>query len=605
MIVWLASYPRSGNTYIRTILHHAFGVKTYSIHGDKLDIAADEATKEIVGHKDLPENFDYAEARQSGELYFIKTHAQYNIHYAPDKAIYILRDGREATVSFYHYWNDFSQEKFSILEIINGHTFAGSWADHYYSWLREKKDSILLLRFEEMLFSPESAINKIAEFTCLTPQKNRVPGFVELHNVNPQFFRSGQKDSFNVNLTDFEKKYFWLVNSQAMRDAGYVEHIPVFNNPTEVEELFLKHVDLTQQRESKTNAEKMQIFNQQLRAKEQIIENKDSQLQRKEKQIEQKGRQIQEIKNSYSFKVGQTIISPFSMLKSIFLKLKIFPMNKLKRLDRIELNAPILIYQMGKVGSSSVFASLKKAGIPNSIIHIHQLSDEGIKQKERWFVHHKVDQPPLNFDDLTYIKKIKHIVETNRKKHEWKIISLTRDPISLEFSAFFENIHIYSSQVFNDRQKPDKQKILDYFYDYFTDTYDPENNYFLNWFDNEMKAVFGIDVYSQPFDFSKGYAMYKKDSVSLLIIRMEDLNRVFTAAIHEFLNIDGIKLVKENLSSNKEYDKLYRDVINETVLPDALCEKMYSSKYATHFYSKEERDTFLDTFAKKVYSKPI
>jgi hypothetical protein len=37
MIVWLASYPRSGNTFVRTLLHSAFGLESYSLHCDEGD----------------------------------------------------------------------------------------------------------------------------------------------------------------------------------------------------------------------------------------------------------------------------------------------------------------------------------------------------------------------------------------------------------------------------------------------------------------------------------------------------------------------------------------------------------------------------------------
>lgn len=291
MIIWLASYPRSGNTFVRTILNHVFGVKTYSIYGDKLDIAADEATKKIVGHQELPEGFDYIEARQSDELYFIKTHEPYNNHFAEDKAIYILRDGREATVSYYHYLRDFSPTSLSLLEIINGYT-RGSWGDHYYSWLREQSDSVILLRFEDIIKSPESAIKKIVEFTSLKPSKSKVPEFADLHNMNPKFFRSGEKNSFIVNLNDFEQKYFWLVNGHAMRDAGYIDHAPKVDNRAELDELFFKHITLTQRRDLKYYEEQLNTLNQHLSQKDQIIQYRDNQLKQKHDDYQEKIEQL-------------------------------------------------------------------------------------------------------------------------------------------------------------------------------------------------------------------------------------------------------------------------------------------------------------------------
>ena len=92
MIIWLASYPRSGNTYFRVLLNTIFGVKTYSIHNDTHDIAADQSTVEIVGHEHLPEDFDLDRARLSNSIYVIKTHAPPQNE--TDMAIYLVRDGR-------------------------------------------------------------------------------------------------------------------------------------------------------------------------------------------------------------------------------------------------------------------------------------------------------------------------------------------------------------------------------------------------------------------------------------------------------------------------------------------------------------------------------
>ena len=39
MIVWLASYPRSGNTFLRVVLHNVYGVSTYSVYEDNDPVA--------------------------------------------------------------------------------------------------------------------------------------------------------------------------------------------------------------------------------------------------------------------------------------------------------------------------------------------------------------------------------------------------------------------------------------------------------------------------------------------------------------------------------------------------------------------------------------
>jgi hypothetical protein len=273
--------------------------------------------------------------------------------------------------------------------------------------------------------------------------------------------------------------------------------------------------------------------------------------------------------------------------------------------DFRKLKDPILIYQMGKVGSSSVLASLKNANGLNTIFHIHQLSDTGIEKKAEWLSNHGVKDVPEMEADLMFIKKLRTLIDSHRYDFQWKIITLTRDPISLEISSFFENIWMYADQVFDPLYKPVKEKILDYFGKYFiNETNDPcffnvSRNYFLNWFDEELNAVFGLDVYSAPYNFSTGYTIYRKDNVSVLLIRLEDLDKSFTKAVKKFFNLEGIVLVKENITSKKEYYELYRQVTDEISIPLEVCEKIYSTRYARHFYTPSEISGFIKKWNKK------
>lgn len=76
LIVWLASYPRSGNTLLRTILHNCFGIDTYSLYDDKADIGSDASFSAMVGHinHNRVQTEFYAKALESEGTYFVKTH---------------------------------------------------------------------------------------------------------------------------------------------------------------------------------------------------------------------------------------------------------------------------------------------------------------------------------------------------------------------------------------------------------------------------------------------------------------------------------------------------------------------------------------------------
>ena len=52
VIVWLASYPRSGNTFLRIVLHRLYGVPTYSVYDD------DDPTGPGPSWRPKPSRFD-------------------------------------------------------------------------------------------------------------------------------------------------------------------------------------------------------------------------------------------------------------------------------------------------------------------------------------------------------------------------------------------------------------------------------------------------------------------------------------------------------------------------------------------------------------------
>ncbi len=241
MIVWLASYPRSGNTFFRVILNSVFELKTYSVYDDRYDIGADEATSDVVGHVFLPDDstsmqeHDDAQPgwsmptatiekmRKDKELYIVKTHElQDEFIHPEDKVIYLLRDGRESTLSFWKYSVDFIASKKSLNEFIA----SGAWGAHVRSWNPASRDNTLLVKFEELIDDPEKMISKISDFIEAKPKGGEIPTFEELKKINPKFFRSGKKSSWQDIYSTKDHELFWEKNSEEMIKYGYTEPLP-------------------------------------------------------------------------------------------------------------------------------------------------------------------------------------------------------------------------------------------------------------------------------------------------------------------------------------------------------------------------------------------
>src|SRR6476620_3314267 len=107
MLIWLASYPRSGNTFVRAVLNDVFGIKARTLTGIGDDRVFSSRLGVVVAVGPLQSatrGVDFIDkARRSQEIYFLKTHEP---QLTDDPAIYIVRDGRSAVVSYFNFMNE-------------------------------------------------------------------------------------------------------------------------------------------------------------------------------------------------------------------------------------------------------------------------------------------------------------------------------------------------------------------------------------------------------------------------------------------------------------------------------------------------------------------
>lgn len=251
---------------------------------------------------------------------------------------------------------------------------------------------------------------------------------------------------------------------------------------------------------------------------------------------------------------------------------------------------PLLIYQMGKVGSSSVYESLRHAGIGHSLFHVHQLSDKGIKRKQDWLAHFDALSLPWMEEGLRASRELRSWIDDSRERVPWKIITLTRDPVSMKISSFFENIAVYRREVLDAAGALDPVRVMSALRRYAFHDYEENRDYTCSWFQDELETVFGIDVFSVPYDFSRGYTILRRENVGVLVIRLEDLQRSFAPAMEDFLGAPGLKLAQVNAAAGKSSWPQYQAVLREFTLPAELFDRIYSSRYARHFYPPEDRE---------------
>lgn len=101
-----------------------------------------------------------------------------------------------------------------------------------------------------------------------------------------------------------------------------------------------------------------------------------------------------------------------------------------------------------------------------------------------------------------------------------------------------------------------------------------------------------IDVYEHPFPKDVGYCIYESEKARLLLLRMEDLATCGPPAFKRFLNLDDFELAQSNVSERKTYSGLYQRFLKEVRIPGSYIDRMYESKMAMHFYSRDELESF-------------
>jgi Sulfotransferase domain len=215
-VTWLASYPRSGNTLLRTILKRCFGQASQSIYDDTE--LSDPDVAEIIGREAVGSDAQafIARATKAGRSLYVKTHEMP----AADKhpSIYVVRDGRSAVVSHAHYVREILRRDTTLAEVIEGKA-GHSWSQHVQAWT--PRPHTLLVRYEDLAAGNAATLKTIADFIGKPQLHDFDISFEALHAISPAFFRSGS-DSANILEMDGEaQRLFEKLHGESLHALGY------------------------------------------------------------------------------------------------------------------------------------------------------------------------------------------------------------------------------------------------------------------------------------------------------------------------------------------------------------------------------------------------
>ena len=274
-IVWLASYPKSGNTWFRAFLTNYLSsgdspadindLDTDSIAsarsrfdsvmwGESSDMTPDEV------ERNRPEAYRFI-ASESPRTLYIKAHDAYVLttggeplfpREVTQSAVYFVRNPLDVAISLAHHSGICIDDAIERMEDVNFALAGGgrrlhaqlrqrllSWSEHVVSWLDQKEIAIHLMRFEDMLSDPWASFRRSLDFLRISIEDARLEraihfssfealrkqeqssGFREKPAKAKVFFRSGRAGEWKQTLTADQIARIIAAHSQVMHRLDY------------------------------------------------------------------------------------------------------------------------------------------------------------------------------------------------------------------------------------------------------------------------------------------------------------------------------------------------------------------------------------------------
>jgi len=271
-IVWLASYPKSGNTWLRAFLANLVANRSEPVPLNELSrYADDEARPDLfsalagkastaLGIEEIaalrPQVHAEIAARAQGTR-FVKTHntsGSFDGHPLHNwevtaGAIYVVRNPLDVAVSMTHHFGldvDAAIERLGDDNVAtaNDELFVsqvlGSWSSHVKTWADLASERVLVLRYEDLIDKPSKPFAKVARLVGLGQDRARIEraqrhasfqslatmekkhGFVEASDKAARFFRRGRVNEWREALDREQIARVVAAHREQMARFGYV-----------------------------------------------------------------------------------------------------------------------------------------------------------------------------------------------------------------------------------------------------------------------------------------------------------------------------------------------------------------------------------------------
>lgn len=274
-IVWLASYPKSGNTWTRIFLANYLFAKAEPFPINQLskigmgDSRVKRYREVAPGPFDPSNDLDCMKRRQlvlrrlagnGADINFSKTHNQNDVVFGlpliPEQftraAIYIIRDPRDVVLSYADHFDKSLAESVEDLADQNASSggaadsqtvrqFFGNWSQHVRSWTTRGPFPVTVLRYEDLQEAPERTFTSLlqaleipveqarleqaiafSQFNTVRAQEDK-DGFNETPRSADRFFNSGTSGRWREDLPGPLADRIAAQHGEQMRRFGYLD----------------------------------------------------------------------------------------------------------------------------------------------------------------------------------------------------------------------------------------------------------------------------------------------------------------------------------------------------------------------------------------------
>ena len=281
-IIWLASYPKSGNTWFRVFLTNLMSDSDIPANINDLAETTISSSRKIfdeyTGLSSSDLTFDEIDrlrpdvyrlqSMESEEMLFKKVHDKYyfvskNKALFPSEIskgiIYFIRNPFDVLVSFaYHsarpvekMISNFSDSKYAFCDKNDKlqnqlRQIIGGWSDHIKSWTEQSNIPVHIVRYEDMINNTYDSFNKAIKFIGLDNSKSKISdainksdfsvlvkqeqeeGFKEKMIRSKSFFRKGKIGDWRNYLDENIIDEIISNNKDVMLKFGYLDS---YNKP--------------------------------------------------------------------------------------------------------------------------------------------------------------------------------------------------------------------------------------------------------------------------------------------------------------------------------------------------------------------------------------